>query len=57
MSTVFSIWTVVVAVLFLGIVIWVWSGRNKSKYDAAAQIPFTEDTDVNNGNGEKHSDG
>lgn len=28
---------------FLGIVIWAWSGRRKSQFDAAARIPLDED--------------
>ena len=46
MSLIFSIWTVVVMVVFIGIVIWAWSGRNKDKYEAAAMIPLEEDNDA-----------
>ena len=46
MSLVFSIWTVVVMVVFIGIVIWAWSGRNKDKYEAAARMPLEEDDDA-----------
>jgi len=38
-----SIWTVVVLVLFVGIVIWAWSGKRKKEFDEAANIPFDED--------------
>ena len=38
-----SIWTVVVLVLFVGIVIWAWSGKRKQEFDEAANIPFDED--------------
>ena len=38
-----SIWTVVVLVLFVGIVIWAWSGKRKQDFDEAANIPFNED--------------
>lgn len=44
MSLIFSIWTVLVMVIFTGIVIWVWSRRNKEKYDAAARIPLEDDS-------------
>jgi cytochrome c oxidase cbb3-type subunit 4 len=37
------IWTVVVLVLFVGIVIWAWSGKRKQEFDEAANIPFNED--------------
>ena len=46
MSMIFSIWTVAVLILFTGIVIWVWSGRNKQKYEDAARIPLEDDDDV-----------
>lgn len=43
MSTILSIWTVIVAILFLGIVFWAWSGKNRERFDEAAQIPFDDD--------------
>lgn len=42
-SLVHSLWTVVALVLFVGIVIWAWSGKRKQQFDAAANIPFDED--------------
>ncbi|MFT5397165.1 MAG: cbb3-type cytochrome oxidase subunit 3 [Gammaproteobacteria bacterium] len=41
MSLLFSMWTVLVAIVFLGIVVWVFLG-NKEEFDAAAQIPLEE---------------
>ena len=38
-----SVWTLVVLVLFVGIVIWAWSGKRKQDFDEAANIPFNED--------------
>mgnify|MGYP003574170778 CR=1 FL=1 len=38
-----SIWTVVVLVVFVGIVLWAWSGKRKQDFDEAANIPFRED--------------
>lgn len=38
-----SIWTVVVMVVFIGIVLWAWSGKRKQGFDEAANIPFNED--------------
>ena len=38
-----SIWTIVVMVLFIGIVLWAWSGKRKQSFDEAANIPFDED--------------
>jgi cbb3-type cytochrome oxidase subunit 3 len=42
MSILFSAWTVLVAVFFVGIVIWVLRA-DKTEFDEAANIPFEED--------------
>jgi cytochrome c oxidase cbb3-type subunit 4 len=42
-SLIQSVWTLVVTVLFIGIVIWAWSGKRKKDFDEAANIPFNED--------------
>jgi cytochrome c oxidase cbb3-type subunit 4 len=42
-SLIQSIWTVVVMVLFVGIVIWAWSSKRKEHFDEAANLPFSED--------------
>ncbi|MBL1143117.1 MAG: cbb3-type cytochrome c oxidase subunit 3 [Proteobacteria bacterium] len=42
MSILFSAWTILVALVFLGVVIWVFR-ENKENFDAAARIPFEED--------------
>lgn len=41
-----AIFTVVALCVFLAIVVWAYSGRNKQRFDEAAQLPFTEDEDV-----------
>ena len=38
-----SVWTIVVMVVFIGIVIWAWSGKRKQRFEDAANIPFNED--------------
>lgn len=38
-----SVWTIVVMVVFIGIVIWAWSGKRKARFDEAANLPFTDD--------------
>lgn len=38
-----GIWTIIVLVVFVGIVIWAWSGKRKKYFDEAARIPFDED--------------
>lgn len=46
MNMIFSIWTVVVFVLFIAIAIWAWSSHNKKDFEAAARIPLDDDDDV-----------
>ncbi len=41
-----SAWTVVVMVLFLGIVVWAYSSRNKKDFDEAARQILDEEEDV-----------
>ena len=42
-SLILSVWTLVVLVLFVGIVAWAWSGKRKQRFDEAANIPFDKD--------------
>ena len=48
LNTFQSIWTVIVFLIFIGIVLWAWSGKNKTAFDEAARIPL-EDDDVISG--------
>ena len=34
--------TVLSLILFLGIVIWAWSGRRRSDFDETARLPFAD---------------
>ena len=45
LATIHSLWTVLMFVLFIGIVIWAYSSRRKTQFDAAARIPL-EDEDA-----------
>lgn len=38
-----SVTTVISLLTFVGIVAWAWSKRNRSSFEEAAQLPFTED--------------
>lgn len=44
------IWTILLLIIFIGIVIWAWSGRQKQRFDAAARTPLEDDND-RKGNG------
>lgn len=58
MSMIFSIWTVIVLILFIGIVAWAWSGHNKERFEEDAQIPFREDDEPEqDDNRENRNDG
>ena len=41
-----SIWTVIAFVVFVGIVVWAWSGRRKKDYDKAARMALDDDKAV-----------
>ncbi|MBT6731521.1 MAG: cbb3-type cytochrome c oxidase subunit 3 [Acidiferrobacteraceae bacterium] len=43
MSVFHSIWTVLMFILFIGIVVWAWSRRRAGDFAAAAQIPLEDD--------------
>lgn len=38
-----SWWTLVLLVLFVGIVVWAWSPRRKQRFDEAARLPLDDD--------------
>ena len=42
-SLIQTVWTLVVMVLFVGIVIWAWSSKRTKDFEEAANIPFHED--------------
>lgn len=51
-----SAWTIVVMIVFLGIVVWAWSGKRKRDFDEAANLPFRHDpTDDSEQPGRKHN--
>ena len=35
--------TVVTFIVFVGIVVWAWSGRNHARFEEAARLPFEQD--------------
>ena len=51
-----SLWTVLLVIVFIGIIVWAFSSRRKQRFDAAARLPL-EDDDLRPGPGsgdEKH---
>ena len=43
MSNFFSAWTVIAALIFLGVTVWAMSGARKAEFDEAARIPLEDD--------------
>jgi cytochrome c oxidase cbb3-type subunit 4 len=44
--TMHIIWTIVALILFVGIVIWAWSGKRKQEFDVLAHLPLEDDKPV-----------
>jgi cytochrome c oxidase cbb3-type subunit 4 len=42
-SLVGTLATLLVTVLFVGVVIWAWSKKRKKDFDEASRLPFDED--------------
>ena len=43
-----SLWTIVVMIIFLGIVWWAFSSKRKSAFDEAARVPFEDEPQIDN---------
>ena len=53
-----SWWTLALLVLFIGIVIWAYSGKRKKAFDEAARIPLEDDdSDVGTRRAESNDNG
>jgi len=44
-NTVYGLITLVLLILFIGIVFWAYSGRRKADFDEAAQLALAENRD------------
>ena len=38
-----SVWTVLLFVLFIGIIVWAWSAKRKRGFDEAARLPLEDE--------------
>lgn len=43
-----GITTLLVMIAFIGVCIWAYSSKRKSRFDEAAQLPFSDDEDAPN---------
>ena len=46
MATFLSVWTVVVFLVFIGIVVWAWSSKRQQRFDEAARLPLEDDLET-----------
>ena len=56
MSSVQALWTIIAFTLFIGIVVWAYSGKRKQEFDEASMLAFDKD-DINiakQDSGDKH---
>jgi len=44
-----SVVTVLMLVVFIGIVVWAWSGKRKQAFEEAARLPFDDETEAATG--------
>ena len=42
-GTIHSVWTVLLVILFLGIVFWAYGRNRKSDFEAAAKLPLNDE--------------
>jgi cytochrome c oxidase cbb3-type subunit IV len=43
MTVFHSYWTLLLFLLFIGIIIWAWSSKRKSRFDELANLPLEEE--------------
>jgi cytochrome c oxidase cbb3-type subunit 4 len=48
-----SITTLLMFVVFVGIVVWAWAAKRRTSFDDAAQLPFMDDLPNAGAQGEK----
>jgi cytochrome c oxidase cbb3-type subunit 4 len=41
-----TVWTVIAFVIFVGIVIWAWSGHRKEDFDKASRMALDDDKPI-----------
>lgn len=43
LTTLRSLVTLISFLVFIGIVLWAWSGKNRARFQEAAMLPFADD--------------
>jgi cytochrome c oxidase cbb3-type subunit 4 len=57
MTTFQIIWTLLAFGIFVGIVIWAYSGRQKDRFDEAANLPLDDDGEIDSRVDRENSNG
>jgi cytochrome c oxidase cbb3-type subunit IV len=57
MTTFQIIWTLLAFGIFVGIVIWAYSARQKDRFDEAANLPLNDDRETNSRVDRENSNG
>lgn len=52
-----SVMTVVMMAVFIGIVLWAWSGKRREDFEAAARVPLDDDEPVAVASASRHQAG
>lgn len=47
--------TLILLILFIGVVIWAWSGKRKASFDEASRLPLDEDDEPHHNDNEGQS--
>ncbi|MEI6737651.1 MAG: cbb3-type cytochrome c oxidase subunit 3 [Pseudomonadota bacterium] len=50
-----SLVTLISFIVFIGIVFWAWSGKNRARFQEAAMLPFADDDIANRVDAPRHS--
>jgi cytochrome c oxidase cbb3-type subunit 4 len=45
MALLHSLWTLLLLIIFVGIVVWAWSGKRKRSFEQAARLPLEDEED------------
>ena len=45
-QTIHIIWTVLLVLIFIGIVVWAWNDKTKDRFNQAQNLPFEDDDDT-----------
>lgn len=48
--TIHTVWTLIAFVMFIGIVVWAWSGKRKEEFEYMSRVPLDDDRPLDSSN-------